>query len=218
LRPNAEEAARRGADPPLIVVLPGSRRSEIGRLMADFGAALGLVVKAVGPIEVALPTLPHVEAEVRARAEDWPVQPRIVVGEAEKLATFRRARAALAKSGTGTLELALAGVPMVGAYKVSRAEELLKPFISVSTILLPNLILGEHAIPEFVQRDCTPAALADALAPLTREGPARAAQVEALGRLDRLMSLASGEAPSDQAASRILETIGRRLACAGDSE
>jgi lipid-A-disaccharide synthase len=126
------------------------------------------------------------------------------------------ARAALAKSGTGTLELALAGVPMVGAYKVSRPEELLKHFISVPSILLPNLILGERAIPELLQRDCTPKAIADALVALTREGPARATQVQALARLDGLMRLRDGEAPSERAACQVLETIKRRPARRGD--
>jgi len=213
LRPNAEEAARRAASPPRIVVLPGSRRAETARLMEDFGAALTLVSRNVGAIEAVLPTLPHVEAEVRARAVAWSVRPRIVVGEAEKLAAFRGARAALAKSGTGTLELALAGVPMVGAYKVARRDAWLKYFVSVSTILLPNLILGERAIPELLQRDCSPAALAGALAPLMGDGPERAAQVEALARLDGLMRLPDGEQPSGKAALEVFETIERRRAC-----
>src|SRR5208282_4121579 len=106
---------------------------------------------------IVLPTLPHVESEVRARAASWPVRPRIEVGEAAKLAAFRVARAALAASGTVTLELALAGVPMVGAYKVSRFEEPLKYFVKIPPlILLPNLILGERAIPEILQGRCTP--------------------------------------------------------------
>jgi lipid-A-disaccharide synthase len=210
LRPNAEEATRRAASPPSIVVLPGSRRAEIARLMEDFGGALARVSRNVGPIAPVLPTLPHLEAEVRARSASWTVRPRIVVGEAEKLAAFRGARAALAKSGTGTLELALAGVPMVGAYKVSRREEWLKYFVSVSTILLPNLLLGERAIPELLQRDCTPEALASALASLVREGPDRAAQIEALGRLDNLMRLDDGKTPSAHAAAAVLETIAAR--------
>ena len=66
-----------------------------------------------------------------------------MLGEAPKFEAFRNARAALAASGTVTLELALAGVPMVGAYKVGLIEEQLKYLIKVPSILLPNLILGE---------------------------------------------------------------------------
>jgi lipid-A-disaccharide synthase len=132
--------------------------------MADFGAALEALRQSVGPFTAVLPTLPHVEGDVRALAARWPEPPKIVFGEDAKYAAFRAARAGLAASGTVTLELALAGVPMVGAYKVSLVEEQLKYLIKVPSILLPNLILGERAIPEFLQRDCTPAALGAALA------------------------------------------------------
>jgi lipid-A-disaccharide synthase len=207
LRPSEEEARRRAAEPPIVVVLPGSRRSEIRRLMQDFGAALHSLSDSVGPFEAVLPTLPHIEEEVRARAAHWPHAPRIVLGEAPKFEAFRSARAALAASGTVTLELALAGVPTVGAYKVSLVEEQLKYLIKVPSILLPNLILGERAVPEKVQRDCTPAALASALSDVMSDGPKRQAQIEALGRLDKLMRLSDGRAPSAHAAEAVLETI-----------
>jgi len=208
LRPNETEARRREAPPPLVLALPGSRRSVIGRLMADFGAAIAAAERDAGPFEVALPTLPHVEDVVRQHAARWPQPPRIVVGEAEKFAAFRSARAALAASGTVTLELAAAGVPMVGAYKVSPLETPLRHVITLPfSVLLPNLVLGEAAIPEFLQQDCRPERLAAALAALTRDGPARSAQLAALARLDQRMRLADGRAPSVHAAAAVLETI-----------
>jgi len=212
LRPNADEALRRSAEPPMVVVLPGSRRSEVRRLMDDFGGALAALRASVGPFALVLPTLPHVEGDVRALAARWPEPPKIVLGEDAKYSAFRAARVGLAASGTVTLELALSGVPMVGAYKVSLVEEQLKYLIKVPSILLPNLILGERAIPEFLQRDCTPAALGAALGDIARDGPARDAQIEALSRLDRLMSLPDGGAPSAHAARAVLETIATRAA------
>jgi len=154
-----------------------------------------------------LPTLPHIEQEVRALAARWTEPPTIALGEAAKYAAFRAAHASLAASGTVTLELALAGVPMVGAYKVSRIEEQLKYLIKVPSILLPNLILGERAIPERLQKDCAPAPLAEAMAEIVGDGPARSRQLEALSRLDRLMALPDGGAPSAHAARAVLETI-----------
>jgi lipid-A-disaccharide synthase len=210
LRPDENEACRRDAEPPTLVVLPGSRRSEIRRLMSDFGAALGALREAVGPFDAVLPTLPHIEEEVRARAASWPVAPRIVLGEAARYEAFRIGRAALAASGTVTLELALAGVPLVGAYKVGIVEEQLKHLIKVPSILLPNLILADRAIPEKLQRDCNPATLSAKLAALVRDGPARAAQVGALQRLDGLMQLEDGAAPSAHAARAVLEAIAAR--------
>ena len=148
LRPNADEARRRASR------AAGRRRpaglapvrdpAADGRLRRRAAARLR---ETVGPILPVLPTLPHIEEEVRARAAAWPAPPRIVLGEAEKFEAFRTARAALAASGTVTLELALAGAPMVGAYKVGIVEEQLKYLIKVPSILLPNLILGETAIP-----------------------------------------------------------------------
>ena len=177
--------------------------------MRDFGAALDILSERIGPFDAVLPTLPHIETEVRARAAEWRQKPRIVTGEAAKFATFRTARAALAASGTVTLELALSGVPTVGAYKVGKVEEQLKYLIKVPSILLPNLILGERAVPELLQKDCTPATLAAALADLVGDGPARKAQIEALGRLDTLMRLPDGRAPSAHAAAAVLETMAR---------
>ncbi len=94
-----------------------------------------------------IPTLPHLEAEVRARvtASGQPI--RVVVGEAEKLAAFRRARAALAASGTVTLELALAQIPTVAAYRVANWEAFIaRRLITASSAILPNLVLGERLV------------------------------------------------------------------------
>ena len=213
LRPDEAEARRRAGAPPLILVLPGSRRSVIARLMGDFGAAIAAAEREAGPFEVTLPTLPHVEDLVRGLSAQWPRPPRVVVGEAEKFAAFRSARAALAASGTATLELALAGVPLVGAYKVSSFEAPLRPLIKLPfSILLPNLALGEAAIPEFLQRDCRPEALAKALAALVSDGPARSAQLAALAKLDQRMRLADGRSPSAHAAAAVLETMARKAA------
>ena len=211
LRPSPDEARRRAASPPLVLALPGSRRSVIARLMADFGAAIAAAEREAGPFEVVLPTLPHVENDVRALAARWPRPPRIVVGERERFAAFRSASAALAASGTVTLELALAGVPLVGAYKVSGVEALLRPLVTLPfSVLLPNLVLGEAAIPEFLQGDCRPQALATALAALVSDGPTRSAQLAALDKLDARMRLEDGRPPSAHAAAGVLETIARR--------
>ncbi|MBE7219586.1 MAG: lipid-A-disaccharide synthase [Caulobacteraceae bacterium] len=209
LRPNADEAARRSGSKPVVLVLPGSRRSEIRRLSDDFGAALGRVAARGAPFELVLPAVAHLADEIRARTAAWPVPPRIVLGEAAKLQAFRQARAALAASGTVTLELALAGVPTVVAYRVAPFETWLKYVVKVPSIVLPNLILGERAVPEFIQHDCTPGTLADALLPLLAEGETRNRQLAAFARLDGLMRLEAGETPSRRAAAIVLGLVGR---------
>ncbi|CAO4182977.1 lipid-A-disaccharide synthase [Methylorubrum extorquens] len=206
LRPSPDEAAIREGRPPVLAVLPGSRRSEIERLMPVFGQATADLARRVGPFEIELPAVSRHRALIERLAAAWKRHPRIVHGEADKYATFRRARAALAASGTVTLELALAGVPMVVAYKVSRVEEVIaRRLIQVPTIVLPNLILSENAMPEFVQADCTPERLAETLAPLLAGGPARRTQLDALARIDGRMRLPGDEEPSRAAARIVLE-------------
>lgn len=207
LRPNADELVRRSASPPLLLVLPGSRRSEIKRNMAIFGETLRLLRQQGVAFEPVLPTVPHLLEGVRAAAASWPVQPKIVVGEAEKRAAFRTARAALAKSGTVTLELALAGVPMVTAYRVTELEAFIaRRVIRTSSIILANLILGENVIPEFLQQDFTAENLAPALRDVLGDTPARQRQLDAFAKLEQIMST-GGKRPSELAADGVIATI-----------
>ena len=178
--------------------------------MNDFGGALDVLHEQIGPFEPVLPTLPHIEGKCAPGPPSWRQKPRIVTGEAAKFEVFRNARAALAASGTVTLELALRGVPTVGAYKVGLVEEQLKYLIKVPSILLPNLILGERALPEMLQKDCTPENLGAALGDLVRDGLGRSKQVAALARLDGLMRLPDGRPPSAHAAEAVLNTMRRR--------
>jgi lipid-A-disaccharide synthase len=209
LRPNADEALRRRSDPPALLVLPGSRPGEIRRMTTVFGDAIGLLKDRVGPFEVIVPTVPRLESAVLAATASWAVQPRVVTDAAEKWAAFRIARAALAKSGTVTLELALSGVPMVTAYKVALFEAVIaRMTIKVHSVILANLVLGENVIPEFLQWDCTSAKLADALAPLLTDSPERRRQTEAFVRLDEIMEIGCAS-PSKRAAQIV-------LACAKD--
>lgn len=216
LRPGAGERRPLGEGPPLLLVLPGSRRSEVRRLIDDFGAAVAAVVERVGPCEVVLPAVPHLADEIRQRTRTWAVAPAIVVTEGEKHAAFRRAHAALAASGTVSLELALAGVPMVVAYRLDAIYRSLKRLnrvvriARVSSMVLPNIIIGENAVPEYLDDDAAPAKLAAAVAPLLADSPERASQLAAFSRLDEAMRLPDGRPPSVSAAEAVLEVAGAR--------
>jgi lipid-A-disaccharide synthase len=205
LRPNAQEAERRRAAPPLLLVLPGSRAGEIRRMAQIFGEAVSLIVKHEGPLDVVVPAVPHLAAMVRDAVASWPVPARVVTEREAKEAAFRAARAALTKSGTSTLELALAGVPMVAAYKVPLVEELVaRLLVHAPSAILANLILSENVVPEFLQRDCDAAKLSAAVLPLLGDTPERQRQVEAFARLDAIMDI-GGARPSERAAKIILK-------------
>jgi lipid-A-disaccharide synthase len=210
LRPAAGERPPLGASPTLLV-LPGSRRSEIRRLMARFGAAIAQVVASRPDVEIILPAVARVRGDIDEQLAGWPVRPQVIEGEGAKLAAFRRAHAALAASGTVTLELALSGVPMAVGYRADRLVRLLKPLLIAPSIVLPNLVIGRNAIPEFVNRDCTPERLAAAVVPLLADSPERRAQLAAFVRIDELMATRGG-APSDLAAEAVLRVLRARSA------
>jgi len=205
LRPNADEAQRRLADPPRILAMPGSRSAEIRRLAADFGGALGQLAARVGPLDVIVPAVPRLAEAVAAAVAAWPLPATVVTDPAQKYAAFRTARAALVKSGTSTLEVALAGVPMVGAYRVPFIEELaVRALVNTHSALLTNIILGENVIPELHQRDCNPMRLAAAMLPLLSDTPERRRQTEAFARLDAIMGGGPG-GPAARAAAVVLD-------------
>ena len=208
LQPGTDEAARRLAEPPLILILPGSRSGEVSRHTSVFGAAHERLSAGIGPIEFVLPTVPHIELQVRESVSGWAVQPKIVVEPAQKWAAFRRARAALAASGTVTLELALSGVPMVAAYRLHFIEAVVARAIRLRTrlpsVILANLVIGENVVPELLQQDCTPQKLAAALAAVVGDTEQRRRQIEGFQRLDQIMKI-GGAAPSAKAARLVVE-------------
>jgi lipid-A-disaccharide synthase len=214
LRPGPAEAARRTANPPLLLMLPGSRGGEVARHLAVFGAAAGIIRDRLGAVDIVVPTMPHLVERVRHGTAAWSVVPRIVVEPEERRKAFRQARAALAKSGTVTLELALAQVPTVLTYKVTLLNELIvramvkMKIASLHRVGLANIILDENAMPELLQRDATAENLADALVAITMDSPARQRQCEAFARLDAIMEIGTA-VPSERAAAAVIAMAGR---------
>jgi lipid-A-disaccharide synthase len=207
LRPRPGEAGRRLADPPVVLILPGSRSSELRHLIEPFGEAVRLIASHVGAIEFILPTLPALAAHLKEATADWPVRLRIVDDQQQKDAAFRIARAALAASGTVTLELAVSGIPTVAAYRVAAWEAaIIRRIIRVPSIILANLVIGENIIPEFLQENCVPTRLAEALISLLSDGPARRRQLDAFEKLDAVMGIGTMQ-PSDEAAAAVLALV-----------
>jgi lipid-A-disaccharide synthase len=201
----AEQARRADIARPLVLILPGSRLSEIRRLLPEFLASLDFAITPGSQPEWLIPTLPHLEAELRTILASSGREIGVVVGEAAKLAAFRSARAALAASGTVTLELALAGIPTIAAYRVANWEAAIaRRLITAPSAILPNLVLGENIVPEFIQEAMTCERLGVHLAGILAEGPARQVQVEAFERLESLMRPAGATAPSRQAAEIVM--------------
>ncbi|MEL6297401.1 MAG: lipid-A-disaccharide synthase [Pseudomonadota bacterium] len=198
-------------DERILVVLPGSRSGEVARLLPAFGETVARLRASAPPFSVIIPAVTRHEAAIRKAAADWDGPVHVVTGEADKWQTFHLATAALAASGTVTLELGVAGVPMVVAYKVDPLAAQLRFLVNVPSIVLANLVLDERAFPEFIQQDCNAATLAGAVAPLLSETPARRAQLGALERLDARI-VAGVESPSEAATDVVLDVLAGRSA------
>jgi lipid-A-disaccharide synthase len=202
----------------VLIVMPGSRSGEIRRFANLFGETVARVAQQTGPLDVVVPAVPRLAAAVKAAVANWPVAARVIVEREEKEAAFRIARAALTKSGTSTLELALAGIPMVAAYTVTLVEELIaRALVTAPSAILTNLILGENVVPEFLQRDCTLENLSSALLKLLQDTPERRRQVEAFARLDDIMQIGKA-VPSAKAAQHVLETAVNHARVSGLNE
>ena len=214
--PKAEVAAFRARHglgaAPVLLALPGSRRGEVARLAPVFGQALASLVARRPDLRVVVPAVAALGAEVRARVAGWLGAPVVIVeGEAPegaKAAAFGAARAALAASGTVSLELAAAGVPMVIGYDMNPlTRAIVGRLLRVDTVTLVNLVSDTRAVPEFLGARCRADLIAPAVAALLDDGPARDAQMRAMdlamGRLGR-----GGEAPGLRAARAVLGVIG----------
>jgi lipid-A-disaccharide synthase len=196
-------------DAPLLAVLPGSRMSEVTLLLPVFRDAVAKLAQSVPGLVCVLPTVPNVSAKVRDGAANWPTPLHILEGDADKFASFDAADVALAASGTVTTELALSKTPMVVGYKLGwLTYALARPFIVAKFATLVNILLDREAVPEFIQEQCTPEALATALLPLFRDPKARDAQTGALK--DAVHELGGDDEPPSLRAARTLLAFARQ--------
>jgi len=212
----ADFRRRHAIDPEatVIAVLPGSRRGEARRLLPIFRSAVDRLRRRYGDLRVVIPTVGTVFDEVSAAVRDWPAPAIVLRGAIAKYDAFAASNAALAASGTVTLELALARVPMVVAYRVNPlTHAILRRLVKVRFANLINIILDRAAIPELLQEDCTPERLATELTRLLDDRLARERQLQAcdegLARLGR-----GGVSPGLRAADRVLQIIAERAPAA----
>ncbi len=193
-----------------LLVLPGSRRTEIQMLMEPFGQAVGELAARTEKLDVVLPTLPRIEEMVRDLSKNWAVNPLIVLGDEEKWKAFSRADAALAASGTVSLELALSRIPSVLSYKADWfARKFLMPKITIWSAALPNIIADEPVVPEYFNEFVRPGMLARNLERLMKPGSARQAQLDGF---DKVASIMATEQPSGEIGARVvLELAGKSI-------
>ncbi len=189
----------------IVTVLPGSRGSEVARLAPVFGAALARLGTGGRRLRVIVPAAPGVAAAVRAQVAGWPGAEVIDGGDdALKRVAFAASDAALAASGTVSLQLAAAGTPMVIAYDMNPlSRAIVSRLLRVGTVTLVNLVTGRRDVPECLGRDCTPERIAAELSAVLDDP---AAQSAALRETMRALGQ-GGEDPGLRAARAVLDGL-----------
>jgi len=188
------------------VVLPGSRKSEVTRLLPVIRDTLEILAKRGNQFEATLPAVPHLADLITSEVANWPVKPNIVHGDEERAKAFRQADAAIAASGTVTLELALYKVPMVSIYKLDPVMMQAKRLFTAWTASLPNLIADSAIVPEQINEYAHPQLIARIAERLMQAGPARQAQLDGFAQMAENMR--QDEMPGVMAA-RILAEVAR---------
>ncbi len=194
-----------GATDPVLVVLPGSRNGEVSRLIDVFGDTVQRAQSEIDGLHVVVPTVANVAETVRNRTRSWG-NTQIIEDETEKYDAFAAANAALAASGTVSLELAMAGVPSIIGYRVSPLTAVIaKRLIRVKYASIVNIILDREAMPEFIQDRCTSAGMAPPLIDLLKGGTSRDQQSGDIAQALKALR-ADGDAPS-VAAAKVVERV-----------
>jgi lipid-A-disaccharide synthase len=194
-------------DERIVLIMPGSRRSEVGRLLPTFGAALKLAAACVPKLRPVVPLAGPVEDSVRAVAATWHPAPILVRDIAEKYDAFAAAEAGIIKSGTSSLEVALAGVPMVVGYRVNPiTAAIVRRLVKVQYVSIVNLLAQRSIIPELLQQDCTPESLSTELVRLLTDPAAASAQRDGFASVFDMLR-PEGGVPSEAAAASVLRVI-----------
>jgi lipid-A-disaccharide synthase len=190
-----------------LLVMPGSRRMEATRLLPLFGESLRLLAARLPGLRPVVAASPLVSAQVRAAVALWPGDPIVAEALADKHDAFAAAEAGLIKSGTSSLEMAVAGVPHVVAYRLNPVTAwLAERALEVRFASLVNLLAEREVAPEFLQRFATPEAISVALHRLLTDSAAAAAQRAAFRAvLDQLHP--PGATPSQAAAEAVLASL-----------
>ena len=201
------------ADAPLLCVVPGSRAGEVRRILPVFAEALRILKASYSEFHIVIPVAAAAAEEVEALTKDWPYPVIRVTNPEERFDAFAASDAAMTKSGTVTLELALAQVPMVVAYRVSPATAFLvrRMGVSVEHAALVNLLAGHGLVTELIQEECTPQKLAAAMDELFASEDIRKTQREGFRQVIKIMGKATPP-PSERAAKVVLDIVRARSA------
>ncbi len=189
----------------IISILPGSRHTEVVKLLPDFLAAAQKLYDLNPDICFVLPTVKTVASRVKQMTKGSKLPLAVVETEADRYSAFQASSAAIAASGTVALELAICNIPHIIAYKVSPLTYFLaKHLVKIKYVNLTNLLLGYSVVPELLQDKCTSDNIVTEILELLKNGSAYERQIEGFAKIKEHLSCGS-QTPSQNAADEILK-------------
>lgn len=199
------------ADQPVLCMLPGSRMSELSRLLEKFLQTADIVLTNRHQAVIVIPTLPHLRAHIEKFFAGEGINPIIVTSHEEKLDALAASRAAIAASGTVTLELALTDTPHIIAYKLNAFSAwVAKKLIKTPYVNLINILLGKKVVPELLLDECEPGPMSKELLRLLDDKEARSEQMMEFRRALIMLGMGDPETPSEKAAVAVSDLIEAR--------
>ena len=190
---------------PLLALFPGSRNGELNRMLPIYQATIAKLQDTIPNLELLVQVPPHMLIRLQEALKGWPIKAHLLPSTVEKKDAFAAANAALSKSGTISLECALAGLPSVTTYRANPiTAAILRRILRTKYVNIANILSQKMIVPELLQDQCNPDDLSAALIPLLTDANARDQQIGALNHVANLLGANEAKSPSDKAAALVL--------------
>jgi lipid-A-disaccharide synthase len=193
---------------PLLALFPGSRNGELNRMLPIYESTIVQLQQHIPNLELLVQVPPHMLPRMQETLKNWPIKSHLLPSTAEKKDAFAAATAALAKSGTISLECALAGLPSITTYRANPiTAAILRRILRTKFVNIANILSEKMIVPELLQEQCNPEDLSAALIPLLTDAHAREQQISALNHVANLLGANEAISPSDKAAGIVLRMV-----------
>ena len=191
-------------DKKIIAVLPGSRKTEVSRLLPVFLESIEKIHQEHPEFYFVIPTVSTVSGYVKDGIKNSKLPIIITETETDRYNAFKASTVAIAASGTVALELAILDIPHIIGYKVSPFSAwLARKFLKIEFVNLSNILLGREIIPELLQERCIPINIRTYIEQILRKDNLYAKQKEGFIKVREALGFGQ-QTPSENAAAIIL--------------
>lgn len=192
----------------IVTLLPGSRRQMAERLLPIYRDVVDELYNKIPNLKIVIPTTETIDYFIFSETRSWKYEPVIIKGKQNRYDAFMASVASLCISGTAVLELAVAKVPTVVAYKISKLSYMIaKHFVKIKNVTLPNIIMGKTIVPEFIQDECNCENLTKAMVKAITNKKYRESQLKNYDELLKKMNFGDKKSPSDKGAEAVLSLL-----------